>query len=476
MKQPVEYRNPVEIQIDYLDKILSQSYLCELSECEILKPKQDLSSVRWYRITKIVMEKDVFFGDKLSMLYMALHEYSKNVILVLNKDNGGNIELYLGARDFDGDKYYSGEILKSGLQGYLPGVSFKHIHQLKSIQYKTPYIASLSALASLRDDKKETFVQGLERLINATSSIPSFRAYFIAENVSENQAQSMINAFGQIYTSLSSLAEIQVTMSESYTTGVSESISDGITNSISTNISKTVTHSEGKNTSVSESVGRSTSRTTNYSPDLLETIGSAIFGGESGSSVQSSENYNTGKQSGESVQDSVADQKGETTGRQQSKTRQTGSNSSDTKGRTSQLTFKDRVLQQKLKCIDNQMERLSNGIPFGLWSVATYFIAPQQTTALKLANLYRGCIIGEDSNLGSCAINVWSDQKKVTNLLQCLKSSVHPRFIYRDMDVSAGVLVTSKELAIHLSLPSVISSRSSRQGRAKFWNKCNFKS
>ena len=70
------------------------------------------SAVRWYRIDKIVMEKKVFFADKLSMLYMSLHKKAQNIILVLNKQKDGDIELYLGARDFSGSSCVSGEILE----------------------------------------------------------------------------------------------------------------------------------------------------------------------------------------------------------------------------------------------------------------------------------------------------------------------------------------------------------------------------
>ena len=455
---PIKY---ADNNIHLLDEILSQSYLSTLSSCEVqIPPAKVETSVRWYKINKIVVEKDVFFGDKLSMLYMALHEKAKNVILVLNKEDSGNIELYLGARDFDGEKNHSGEILKSGLEGFLPGVSItsdkKRIftEKLSDIDYTTPHIASLSAMASLRDDKKETFVQGLERLINATTMIPSFRAYFIAENVSEQQAQLMINAFSQIYTSLTPLAECQISISESHTEGISESISEGISKSISANISKTLTHSEGTSSDTTKSAQLSIGHTTNYSPNIIDSFVSSIFGGESGSSNNVSASFGKSERKGESVQDAEAYQTGAGISEQTNVQYQKSTNLSDTSGKTIQLTHKNKALQYHLDLIDKQIERLSNGIPFGLWSVATYFVAPQETTALKLANLYRGCIIGEDSNLGACAINVWSDQYEVFTLLESINNATHPRFKFDGIeDVSAGVTVTSKELAIHLSLP-----------------------
>ena len=83
----------------------------------------------------------------------------------------------------------SGEILSAGLEGFFPGMKFTN-DVPTDIKFTHPSIASVSAIASLRDDKKETFVQGIERLINATSQICKFRAYFIADSVSNEESKS----------------------------------------------------------------------------------------------------------------------------------------------------------------------------------------------------------------------------------------------------------------------------------------------
>ena len=103
------------------DSMVTRDFLHSLSKCAVKTlslGKSSYSKVRWFRIEKIVMEKDVFFADKLSMLYMSLHKTARNIILVLNKQNDGDIELYLGARDFSGNSSVSGKILEAGLEGY----------------------------------------------------------------------------------------------------------------------------------------------------------------------------------------------------------------------------------------------------------------------------------------------------------------------------------------------------------------------
>ena len=75
-------------QTELFEDLVSRNYLNNLENCEIYPINQERtdSSIRWYSITKIVLEKDTFFPDKLSMLYMSLHNVAKNIILVVNKD------------------------------------------------------------------------------------------------------------------------------------------------------------------------------------------------------------------------------------------------------------------------------------------------------------------------------------------------------------------------------------------------------
>mgnify|MGYP003456026830 FL=1 len=436
--------------------MVSNSYLTSLMQCEVKKPEHLPDTfVRWYRITKIVIEKDVFFADKLSMLYMSLHHTARNVILVVNKEKeNGNIELYLGARDFHGRDYNSAEILKAGLEGYLPGVGLEKVKgELKLPEYKNYYLSSVSAVASLRDEKKENFVQGIERLINASTSIPMFTAYFIAENVSREETSSMISAFSDLHTQLAPLAECQISTNESHTSGSSESISESVTRTISTNISKTVTKSENFSKNIAENDGVTENHTTNYSPGILTSIWSSIFGGESGSSGSYAHVKGTSKQTGTNKGTAVGKQTESSDAKSDTKETEKSTNKSDTIGTSKQITYKNFYIQKYLELIENQVERIENGIPFGMWSVATYFIAPASTTSIKLANLYRGCIIGEESNLGTCAINSWSKEGNTQKLLTYIGACTHPRFNYNGIDVSAGTVVTSKELAIHLSLP-----------------------
>ena len=434
--------------------VVTRDFLHSLETCAV-KPLINVSSyskVRWYRVDKIVMEKDVFFADKLSMLYMSLHKTARNIILVLNKQNDGDIELYLGARDFSGNSSVSGKILEAGLDGYFPGIRFGN-KKMGQLQFPTPVVSSVSAIASLRDDKKEEFVQGIERLINSTSSIPQFRAYFIADSVREEEANGMISAFTQLYSSLSPAETLQMTFNESETKGISESFTENFSECIGESISKTVTHTDGFSDNKTESSSKTTGNSENYSRNILTSIWKGLVGGKTGYGNNYSTSSTLSQTIGKNFSDSEANQKGTNKNTTRGTSNQKGSNESTTKGTSKQITYKNRTVKFYLDILDKQLERLQNGKPFGLWSVATYFVANDPTTAQQLSNIYRGAIIGEESGLETCAINTWTESESVNKLVHYLENSLHPRFDFNSLDVSAGSVVNSKELAIHLSFP-----------------------
>ncbi len=467
--RPVKHkRNPINQQISFkdidkaelvdachqvFDSMVTRDFLHSLSECSVKPlPNKSYTKVRWYRIDKIVMEKDVFFADKLSMLYMSLHKTAKNIILVLNKQNDGDIELYLGARDFSGSSSVSGKILEAGLEGFFPGIRFEQ-DNINKLQFKNPAISSVSAIASLRDDKKEDFVQGIERLINATSSIPQFRAYFVADSVDDVETNGMINAFNQLYSSLSPAETLQMTFNESETKGISESFTENFSESIGESISKTVTHTDGYSENDTESDTETDGSSENYSRNILTSIWYGLVGGRTGSGKNRSNSRTQAQTIGKNFSDSEANQKGSNRNTTKGTANQKGINESTTTGSSKQITYKNRTVKFYLDILDKQLERLQNGKPFGLWSVATYFVANDPTTAQQLSNIYRGSIIGEESGLETCAINTWIEKDSVEEMNRYLENSLHPRFDFNSLDVSAGSVVNSKELAIHLSLP-----------------------
>lgn len=409
--------------------IVFHSYLNHLSELECKNPKEEKLSMTWYQITKIVLDKEKFFPDQLSMLYTALHNVAENVALVIEKkDNEFNI--YIGARDLYEhspelkNAHESGQILNAAIQGYLPGIKVKVVHHENDPLLKKndsqKHVASYSGIASLRDDKKDSFIQGLERFIDATSSIPSFTAILIADRVGQVQAQNIIQAYSTFEDLFRPLMENQYIISKSLSKGITKTINNAISQTIAETLDKTIAKTEGKGYN----------ETTNYSPNIIETTLNRILGGITSISKQE------GLHKADMNYQSEADSK----------------SLNLTEGTSIQITYTNTLIKNYVNLLERYIQRLQNGTSFGLWSIGTYFVSGDLSTSRQLANIYRGYITGEYSDLDTNAVNTW-DRDKSEKLLEYLRNAQNPLFSLDNITVSATEIVTSKELAIHMSMP-----------------------
>lgn len=442
-------------QFGLFESIVSHNYLTKLDSCPIVTPVPErLSNMGWYRISKIVLDSETFFPDQLSMLYTTLHNVAQTIALVIEKKGPDNIELYLGARDFSGNDFEASKLLENAIQGFLPGVTatYERDKTLLENNKSKRFVASYSGVASLKDDKKESFIQGLEKFIDATPSIPAFTAIIMADSVSRNQVMSIIDAYSSIEDAISPLVQGQETISESDTEGVSSNITNTIGETLTETLSKTVTRTEGTNTGFTESESTTQSDTVNYSSNFFRSTWSKIFGGKTGTSSNASRTAQNSKQTGHHTDLSEADGKSSANAQQKSKAVSDGKNSSQTRGKSLQITRINKKAQRYVDILDRQIDRLQNGMPFGLWSIGMYFITQDPSTSKKLANIYQGCITGEESDIETSAVNVWNENDSAL-LMRYLRDIQTPRFMVGYVNVSASSLATSKELAVHMSLP-----------------------
>lgn len=410
---------------------------------------KNLYGMSWFKITKLVYEKDVFFADKLSMLYSSLHKVTKEVALVVHKKGTQLIDLYIGARDFShnsgigGHRAISGSVLADALKGFLPGIILENAQEQHwSKSYAEPSVSSVSGVASLRDDKKETFVQGIERLINTTAHIPQFTAIFIAGSIGANEQLSLRNAYETIYSQLMPFSESQYTFSSAEGETISNTLTKNVSETIGTSLARTITHGTGTNESESETEG--TNKSKNSGLNLF------IFnkGKSSGSSKSNT------KQSGSSTSYSESDQRSENESKAVSEGTSDTSSTQKTDTRGIQLKLEDKRIKEILKTIDKQLERMRNSESFGLWNCATYFISNSHSTSQKLGNIYRGIITGKDSGIESSVVNSWEyGNNSSKEIITYLDNFIHPQFLYQGIEVTPGSMVDSEELCIHLSLP-----------------------
>lgn len=438
------------------DTVITKSYLSELTSYDVVQcTNGQIPNMRWIKVNEIVYEKDEFFVDKMSMLYNALHSSARNICFLLRrgycKDNKSAVEVFMGTTDISGVNNVSGDILEKGLKGLFPGVSTERsgdiVQELKGSLDKTFAISCVSGVASLReDDKKERFVQGLEKLLDSTNGL-KFAVFFVAEQVEDSECASILCNYENLYSAISPMAEVQLSFSQSETRGVSEFSSENFTENVGISLQKAVAKGTANSKSHTENSGTAKGKTSGWGLSL----GPVSFNrGKGNSEIEGkADTESRAVYENQSIIEGI--NIGLSKGTQQGEGRHTDKQES----RSQQITFQDRRVKHYQNLLDKEIDRLQNALPYGLWSMGTYFIAEDDTTATALAGLYKGCIVGDESNSQVFTVNNWSKHDDKTKFIaQHLLGCQHPRFVLPpDIEVSSGSLVSSKELAIHMSFP-----------------------
>lgn len=432
--------------------IVTKSYLPELCNYEIVphrmtedgKPSiENKKRFRWIKINEIVYNKDEFFVDKYSMLFVALHNIASQVAVYIRRESNATIHFYIGVRDInDKTNDQSKCTLINGLHGYFPGISTTDISTddaPKEIDFETGIeqkdqvsIAAVSGIATLKDDEKGNFIQGIERLLNSVQEEMS--VLIIADRVDALEVQKTKLAYETLYSNLSPLAERQLSCHNDYSKSISETISKNFSLATTKTIGKTITN--GVNTSQSSQQGEGHN----------EHVGIGFI-----LSTQENDSSNSSISSQIGHHRDVADVLSDAVQRTEGTSKAKGIQETTTTGNSVQVTFCNRKVKSLLDLLDKHIERTECSMPYGMWACSTYFIGTSETRTKAQANVYVGGIIGEQSNLETCVVNTWTDSKVV----DYLRDISHPLFKYPESNIllTPASTVDSKELAIHVSLP-----------------------
>lgn len=463
----------LETQFKIADEFVSKRYLSNLEQADIIKFDSsnypDLAGMSWFKITKLVYECGVFFPDQISTLYSALHDESRQLALVIQKKQG-NVNLYIGIRDKDGEGYFhSKTLLERGFHGIFPGAQ---LEQQKEFRIEKPTnklpnkqglaISTVSGIASLRNDDNQTFIQGLERVINATVTVDNFTIAVIADSVGNTEANNVIKGYKSLYTELKPLANVQRTYSFSLSQSESNTISKGFSKILNTSIGRTITNGSSTMNTHTHTEGFSHTEEKTHS----DTVGGMIGGAVGPVAIIGNYAHTWNRGHADSSQNSNADSNafGEQHLEADSKTETRGETKeviearalAEAKSETSstQVSIENKHISYMVGILERQIHRLEESVPYGLWNCCTYFIADTTTTTKNLANIYRGVLIGKESGVQVMAVNTWSQESLISSeMLQYIQRALNPLFLYDGFKVTAGSIVTSRELSIHMSLP-----------------------
>lgn len=500
-----EYRQQIDTAknaLNLVDDVVFKSYLKRLDSMDIASmPEAEGvdSSIVLFKINRMVYEEDEFATDKFISAISSMSFADCSVFLVIDGYRD-KTDFYFGVKNNDPKRTTASvaDTFKSSLVGQFPGINIddcsivekgKKSSLQEQVLRRISNASSLSSYVGIPAFKDEdgkydnkNYVQGTEKLAQAMQG-KRYTAIILASNLTTDVVTEIRNGYETIYSQLSPMATQQLAYS------TNESLANAINRSKGVTQGKTKTqtigesHTNGTSSSHSKSDSETKKSKTAVGCSVLGGVLSAVgFGlsatgagaaigiplmaaggamstvGAIGKSKTSgtTDTYGTSQSDTENRSTSDAESHSETFTDSLGKTATIGSSKNYT------LTIHNKHIEELMKRIDQELERISMSESTGLWSVASYFFSYDNdfASAESAATIFKSIMQGEESGVETSAINSWIDNsqnvKKLTNSVCHLS---HPVFRNNltvngeNIKVENSSLLSSKELAMLLSLP-----------------------
>lgn len=328
----------------------------------------------------------------------------------------------------------------------------------------------------------KNYVQGTEKLAQAMQG-KRYTAIILASNLTTDVVTEIRNGYETIYSQLSPMSTQQLAYS------TNESLANAI------NRSKGVTQGKTKTQTIGESYTNGTSNSHSKSDSETKkskiAVGSSVLGGflaavgtglritDAGAAIglplmaaggAMSAFGAAGKSKTSGTTDTYGTSQSDTENRSMSDAESHSETFTDSLGKTATigssknytLTIHNKHIEELMKRIDQELERISMSESTGLWSVASYFFSYDNdfASAESASTIFKSIMQGEESGVETSAINSWIDNsQKMKMLTNSVCHLSHPVFRNNltvngeNIKVENSSLLSSKELAMLLSLP-----------------------
>jgi len=500
-----EYRQQIDMAknaLNLVDDVVLKSYLKRLDSMDIASmPEAEGvdSSIVLFKINRMVYEEDEFATDKFISAISSMSFADCSVFLVIDGYRD-KTDFYLGVKNNDPKRTTASvaDTFKSSLMGQFPGIDIEDcsiVEKGKKSSLQEQVLRRISNASSLSsyvgipafkdEDGKydnKNYVQGTEKLAQAMQG-KRYTAIILASNLTTDVVTEIRNGYETIYSQLSPMSTQQLAYS------TNESLANAI------NRSKGVTQGKTKTQTIGESHTNGTSNSHSKSDSETKkskiAVGSSVLGGvlaavgtrltitgagaaiglplmaaggamsavgAAGKSKTSgtTDTYRTSQSDTENRSMSDAESHSETFTDSLGKTATIGSSKNYT------LTIHNKHIEELMKRIDQELERISMSESTGLWSVASYFFSYDNdfASAESASTIFKSIMQGEESGVETSAINSWIDNsQKMKMLTNSVCHLSHPVFWNNltvngeNIKVENSSLLSSKELAMLLSLP-----------------------
>ena len=496
------YKENASSAMKLVDDIVLKNYLNGLSRMEIV-PFEDgnnqvgasnntldgenplLNDVIMFKINKMVYEKDEFATDKFVSVVSAMTYTTSSLFLVVD-GHEDRTDFYIGIKNHDSDRVSSSvsSTLKNSINGQFPGAILKEVSKEKTgdLLNKWGKSASISSCvgvptykSSRGDYTNANYIQGIEKLVNAMQG-KVYTAIILASNTNADEIKETRLGYENIYTELSAIATRQLAYSTNDSISFAQNKTKGYSSTKGTSETVSSSKSTSKSTSVSESLGESKENKAGILSKGLMAVGGVLAFTGVGTGVGiammaagAAAGFGA-KNKSKTTTNSTSESTSETSGLSNSVSQSHSENFNESFGKTESfgtsknftITIQDKHVQEVLKRIDKQLERIEMCESTGLWSCSAYFLShgTDRATAEIGATIFRSIMQGEQSGVESSAINTWyNNDNKFRHLTNYITNIEHPLFVYDNpisgapMPMLPTSLISSKELAMLIGLP-----------------------
>ena len=500
-----EYRQQIDAAknaLNLVDDVVLKSYLKRLDSMDIASmPEAEGvdSSIVLFKINRMVYEEDEFATDKFISAISSMSFADCSVFLVIDGYRD-KTDFYMGVKNNDSKRttVSVADTFKSSLVGQFPGIDIEDcsiIDRGKNSSLQEQVLRRISNASSLSsyvgipafkdgDGKydNKNYVQGTEKLAQAMQG-KRYTAIILASNLTTDVVTEIRNGYETIYSQLSPMATQQLAYS------TNESLANAINRSkgVTQGKTKTQTIGESHTNGTSSSHGKSDSETKKSKTavgcsvlgGVLSAVGFGLSATGAGAAIGiplmaaggvMSAVGATGKSKTSGTTDTYGTSQSDTENRSMSDAESHSETFTDSLGKTATigssknytLTIHNKHIEELMKRIDQELERISMSESTGLWSVASYFFSYDNdfASAESAATIFKSIMQGEESGVETSAINSWIDNsQKVKMLTNSVCRLSHPVFTNNltvngeSIMVENSSLLSSKELAMLLSLP-----------------------
>lgn len=500
-----EYRQQIDTAknaLNLVDDVVLKSYLKRLDSMDIASMPEAEGvdySIVLFKINRMVYEEDEFATDKFISAISSMSFADCSVFLVIDGYRD-KTDFYLGVKNNDPKRTTASvaDTFKSSLVGQFPGIDIddcsivekgKKSSLQEQVLRRISNASSLSSYVGIPAFKDEdgkydnkNYVQGTEKLAQAMQG-KRYTAIILASNLTTDVVTEIRNGYETIYSQLSPMSTQQLAYS------TNESLANAINRSkgVTQGKTKTQTIGESHTNGTSSSHSKSDSETKKSKTavgcsvlgGVLSAVGWGLMSTGAGAAIgmplmaasgAMSAVGATGKSKTTGTTDTYGTSQSDTENRSMSDAESHSETFTDSLGKTATigssknytLTIHNKHIEELMKRIDQELERISMSESTGLWSVASYFFSYDNdfASAESAATIFKSIMQGEESGVETSAINSWIDNsQKVKMLTNSVCRLSHPVFTNNltvngeSIMVENSSLLSSKELAMLLSLP-----------------------